>query len=177
MNIDNSSEITPKIDTTPTVEEVKTNAFKQDVEQVRSLVNKLKEGIKQKRELAKKNKEEQLALDAQEGGSRLPKKGHPQRKLIIVCVIVLVFLTILLIGASLYKSLSNKNIELTVPSPSPEIQVNVDPFLGKNLSKYATDSAIVDIDKKINDLGILMQNTNIREPQLSVPNLDFEVDF
>ncbi len=51
------------------------------------------------------------------------------------------------------------------PSPEPQIQ---------NPSKYATDAAVLEIEKNINDLDKSLGSTNLRESDLQIPNLHFE---
>jgi uncharacterized membrane protein len=155
--------------TTSSQPEKSTDAVSSDIQQLKDLITKIKLGIKEKKEQAKLNK-------LQDKNSQNPKKSFfASNKLLVVALIIFLIFTILLIAASLYKSLAGKKTAPTnLASPTPFVNV-INPQISTP-SKYATDSAVVDVEKKVKQLDGQMSD-GLNDPDLTPPSLDFNVNF
>ena len=144
------------------------DAVRDDIQKVKSLIQKIKDGIKEKRQLAKESKQSEEVV--------VKKSLFSGNKKLIIALVVFLILIVLLIAASLYKSLSNSGnkTEIIISSPTPVANVSVTPI--QNPSKYATDSAVLQMESKIKELDTQL-NSNIKESGLSLPSLDFDIKF
>ena len=145
------------------------DAFQQDIGRLKSLVTKIKEGIKQRRETLKQN--------AQAAPKPSLKGLISGNKKIALLVAILLLLVLLVIAGSLYQVFTRKGSIVVKPSPTPAATETAIPQEITRPSKYATDSAVLEIEKMVEDLDRNMSTVDIREAQLTPPNLDYEVKF
>lgn len=153
------------------------DAFQQDIREVKTLIGRIKQGIKEKRELAKQNAQSQAA-DGQAPTKKGLKGFISSNKKIAILMAVFLFFVVLLVVASLYQVFSNRRGPLVVgATPTPVASQSATPAAIARPSKYATDSAVLDIEKMITELDRDMSAVDIRESQLTPPNLDYEIKF
>ncbi|MBX4206129.1 hypothetical protein KW795_02930, partial [Candidatus Microgenomates bacterium] len=138
---------------------------------LKSFIQKLKEGIKQKQLEAKQGKKNGV------GGSQEKVNIFKGNKLLMVALIIFIVLVILLVFAAVYKSFSGDKKPTVRVTPAPQAIQTATPSAITTPSRYATDSAVLELETKINNLDKDMNSTNINEPQLSIPQLDFNINF
>lgn len=105
--------------------------------------------------------------------SLLPKSSFPIKKVIIIAVVILIVLILLLVGVSILSRLM-KPAPVAIPSPTPEatfIPATPTP------SRYATDSAVLDIEKNIETLDKELSEVDLDEVNLKPRALKWEVTF
>ena len=103
-------------------------------------------------------------------------KNSSEKKIVRVFAIIIAAVIFFSIVAVIVLNLVGKKAgqaPTTSPTPSPS------PFVEENrkLSKYATDSAVIKIDEGVNKLDKNLNSTDLREVNLRLPSLDFEVKF
>lgn len=102
----------------------------------------------------------------------LPKNS---KLLITVGAVVFIIIFILLILVAAFAPKRGKTPVLTA-SPTP-VAVTPAPEIILNASKYATDSGVLKIESDLNDFQKQLEGTDVRQSDLSVPNMDFNVNF
>lgn len=149
---------------------LQSDAISQDIASVKKLIQLFKDKIKEKREANK--------LGATPVVGEKPKSFFANNKKLVIALSVFMFFLILLIAASVYKSLTvrNKIAETIEALPTPTEAPVITPNLNTP-SKYATDPDVVELDKLVNENDQAVNGVVIREAQLAVPVLDFEVNF
>ena len=144
------------------------DAVSADFLKLKGFIGKVKQGIKEKRELSKNGVTGQPAFKFLKGN-----------KALMFALIVFIILVVFLVAAALFKSLSLPGkpvISLSPPTPVA-IFVSPSPESATNPSRYATDSGVLDLEKKILELDKNMSATEIRESTLTPPALDFDVNL
>ncbi|MEK7525886.1 MAG: hypothetical protein AAB546_00205 [Patescibacteria group bacterium] len=135
------------------------DAVVQDISKLKGFIQKLKQRIKEKRQASES----------------VPVVN--KNKLLMISLAVFVVLCILLVAASMYKSLSNGKKVVSVPTPIPEVVINATPTSIVVPSRYATDSAVLELEKSINEVDGQLSGTQIKESQLTPPTFDFAITF
>ena len=87
----------------------------------------------------------------------------------------IIFATLIL---SLFAALATTNLYLsqfnsspkTTPTPTPSKEI-------ASPSAYATDSAVLKIEEKLNEIGLNLDQTNLKENDLRLPIIDLDVNF
>ncbi len=155
------------------------DAVSQDISKLKGFMAKLKQGIKEKQTLAKAAKTSGAGSNIQVDAAKKPSFVgiFAKNKLLLVALAIFVVLCILLVAASVYKSLSNRKPTVVVPTPTPEALINATPSGLIVPSRYATDSAVLELETKINDLDKELTTTSIKESQLTPPTFDFVIKF
>lgn len=107
-------------------------------------------------------------------------KAAPKNiKLLITVGLVFFVLVFLLLVAALVKNMAGGGVKTDVPiatptaAPSaPLTQVEI-----SNPSRYATDSGILKIESDVDSLSKEMNSVDLRQSNLRVPSLDFNIKF
>lgn len=105
--------------------------------------------------------------------SLFPKSSFPIKKIIIIAIVVFIVLVLLLVGVSILSRLM-KPKPVAISSPTPEatfIPATPTP------SRYATDSAVLDIEKNIETLDKELSEVDLDEVNLKPRALKWEVTF
>lgn|SRR5579859_3053402 len=98
-----------------------------------------------------------------------------QTKLIIIVVGVLFSIILLL---SILVALFGKKQHVPILQPTPTlISASPAPNVILNASRYATDSGVLKIESDLNNFQKQLDTTDVRQTDLSVPNLDFNINF
>lgn len=97
-------------------------------------------------------------------------------KKIIILGLTGLFLISITFIIFIYLSLNGnqKNSTKFIPTPIPEDQLKEETLFS---SPYATDEAILSLEKDIQNLDQELQNTDLKERQLLPPPLDMEIKF
>ncbi len=119
-----------------------------------------------------------MEFNEQEGIISQEKASVNTKKAINGKIVFLIIIVIVLITATL-SILPKSNVAIVVNRPSivtpaPVIITATPP---PQPSKWASDSAIIKIEKRNQDLGNEIKNADFSEPVLSLPNIDTNVDF
>lgn len=88
---------------------------------------------------------------------------------LIVC---LLFLTLLIVSA-IMKGKGQEPIKVMTPTPTPT--VSQEEII--ELSLYATDSAILKIEKEIKETKATLENMDKAQKNLDIPSLDMDISF
>lgn len=106
-------------------------------------------------------------------------KAAPKNiKMLVIVVVVFVFLVLMLLLAALVTGGGGGKVaEAPVATPtaapsSPLPQVEI-----SNPSRYATDSGVLKIESDVDGLSKEMDSVDLRQSNLRVPSLDFNVKF
>lgn len=143
------------------------NAITQDIQRAKGLVEKIREGIKQKQEMAK----------TRQGIPGAPKQKLIDKKIMILLV-GLAVLVVLLIAGTLYKAMSGRGQRIVLaPTPTPVVTPTLAPVEIRNPSRYATDSGVLKIEEDLKALDKDLVGTEIKESSLTPPSLDWDVSF
>lgn len=106
------------------------------------------------------------------------KKAPKNIKLLVIVVTLFVLSIILLLIAALVtggKKAAKTEAPVATPTAapgSPLLEVEI-----SNPSRYATDSGILKIESDVDNLSKEMDSVDLRQSNLRVPNLDFNVKF
>lgn len=103
----------------------------------------------------------------------LPAKTQ---KLLIAAGGMLGFLLVMLIIASVVKSVSHRPVG-NVVLPTPAVTVLPTPVELLSPSRYATDSAVLKLEGNLKDNETKLNNLDIKESDLYSPQLDFDINF
>lgn len=105
-------------------------------------------------------------------------KAAPKNvKLLVIVVLVFVFSIILLLIAALAtKGRSGQKVE-TVATPTPASESQLLQVEISNPSRYATDSGVLKIESDADNLSKEMDSVDLRQSNLRVPSLDFDIKF
>lgn len=99
------------------------------------------------------------------------------RRLLIIFgllyLVIIVFFLILAILMAIFRSGGNG----TGPTVSPPPKVTPAPEENRNPSIYATDSAVLKLQEDVQRHDENLRNTEVTEPVLNVPSLNFDVSF
>lgn len=106
------------------------------------------------------------------------KSSSKNVKLLVIVGIVFVFSLFLLLVTALAKGGKGGTVNVapvatTVPvsgSPLPQVEIS-------NPSRYATDSAVLKIESDVDNLSKEMDAVDLRQSNLRVPTLDFNIKF
>lgn len=91
---------------------------------------------------------------------------------IIVGIVVLILLVLTIALATMTILLINKQNNL--PSPSSSI-VEQSPVLPNKISKFASDSAILELGNRAKKIMIEIDSVDLIEPEISPPSLDLNI--
>lgn len=84
-------------------------------------------------------------------------------------IIVLIFITIFF-GYNQQNQQEKNNKQISTPTPT--INQKID-----SPSNYATDSALLQIEKRVDQIEIELLETDLKESGLNLPNLNMEIEF
>jgi len=84
-------------------------------------------------------------------------------------IIILIFITIFF-GYNQQNQQEENNKQ--IPSPTPTIIQEIN-----SPSNYATDSALLQIEKRVDQIEIELLETDLKESGLNLPNLNMEIEF
>lgn len=98
------------------------------------------------------------------------------RKIILIVVGVFIFLFLLLVILGVLTNMQRRNGQTDMPTPTPAQTTPVEEDI-VNPSRYATDAAILKIEGDIEVLDKRMGEEKVRQEDLNLPQLDFEVSF
>lgn len=94
------------------------------------------------------------------------------RTTIIIAVGLIIITTAALVGISFLGGKNPvTNISTKTPSPTVEANRQINP------SQYADDEALLKIEDEVKQLNEDLNSSDLREVQLRIPTLDFEVGF
>lgn len=96
-----------------------------------------------------------------------------KKKLLIIPIVIVVLLIVLMVGANLLSRMRN-NQAVIVPTPTPEA---TQPPVTPPPTRYATDSAVLEIEKNVNGLDTELSQVDIDEVNLKPRALQWEVKF
>jgi len=102
------------------------------------------------------------------------KKIHqPLSKRVKILIIVFLFFLILLISLVVI----SRKPKLTTINPNQILSPTTTIVVNPNPSAYATDSAVLKIEKDLEELDDKIQSLDLLEPSLNPPELDLNVKF
>ncbi len=100
----------------------------------------------------------------------------PKTTKILVIVMAALFLIILLLSILVAMFGKKQTIVIATPSPSP-VSVTPGPNVILNASRYATDSGVLKIESDLNDIQKQLETTDVKQTDLNLPNLDYNINF
>lgn len=106
------------------------------------------------------------------------KSSSKNVKLLVIVGIVFLFSILLLLIATLAKN--GKSVEVApTPSPTPTVTSGspLPEIAISNPSRYASDSGILKIETDVDNLSKEMNSVDLRQSNLRVPTLDFNIKF
>ncbi|MCL4397510.1 hypothetical protein M1403_00530 [Patescibacteria group bacterium] len=92
----------------------------------------------------------------------------------IVGLMFMVVLGLILVGVSLIVS-SARNLTPTKPAPEPAVTESAP--LPPKISRFASDSAVLDLQSGVGKLRSDIDTTDLFEPQLTPPNIDLNISI
>lgn len=101
--------------------------------------------------------------------------ANKQTKIIVIVVAVL-FGIILLLSILVALFGKKQHVPILLPTPTP-ISASPAPNVILNASRYATDSGVLKIESDLNNFQKQLDTTDVKQSDLSVPNLDFNINF
>lgn len=99
-----------------------------------------------------------------------------KRTKILVIGIGALFLVILLLSILVGLLGKKKVASQATPSSTPIAETPI-PNVILNASRYATDSGVLKIESDLQSLGKQLDSLDVKQSDLSLPNLDFKIDF
>lgn len=141
-----------------------------DIEKFKAFIKDLKEKIKLT--LSKK----QTTATTAPGAVPAPVSSNKNTRILIIVGVIFIIAVILLIVASIIKGLRTGSVapqEKATPLPAttiPESSVS-------NPSRYATDEVVLKIEALIKKLAGDLNSADLRETNLRLPDLDFDIKF
>lgn len=120
-----------------------------------------------------------------EGGDRVPliekirkflemaklKKPRLSKKKLLLLTVIAVLLLVLALAAPQLRKMIERPAQPT-PSPTP-----IKESIEASPSAYATDSAVLEFEKMINEIERALKETTFREPALLPPEIDLKVNL
>src|SRR5258708_35118193 len=97
-----------------------------------------------------------------------------QRKMAVIAAILFGVVFILLLLSLLFGKKPRTPVLLPTPTP---ISVSPTPEIILNASKYATDAGVLKIEADLKNIQNQLNSTDIRQSDLSLPNLDYNINF
>ncbi len=95
---------------------------------------------------------------------------------ILVVTIAVIFLIILVLSVLVALFGKRQRLPVLTASPTP-IAVTPPPNIILNASRYATDSGVLKIESNLNEIQKQLEASDVKQSNLSVPNLDFNINF
>ena len=92
---------------------------------------------------------------------------------IVMGVTFLVLFVLVLFAAAFGKK---KNVPQIIPTASP-VSESPQPEVILNASRYATDSGVLKIESDLKDFQKQLDIVDVKQTDLSLPNLDFNIKF
>lgn len=99
-----------------------------------------------------------------------PRFQLSKKKLLLLTVIAVLLLVLALAAPQLRKMIERP--AQPTPSPTP-----IKESVGTSPSAYATDSAVLEFEKMINEIERALKETAFQEPALLPPEIDLKVDL
>ncbi len=100
----------------------------------------------------------------------------PKNTKILVITIAVLFLIIFLL--SILVALFGKKQTVVIATPTPSsISVTPAPNVILNASRYATDSGVLKIESDLNNIQKQLESTDVKQTDLTLPNIDFNINF
>lgn len=101
------------------------------------------------------------------------KAPKEMKKILIIVAVIAILLLVLMIGINILSRMRSNNI-VVAPSPTPEVTA---PPVTPPPTRYATDSAVLEIEKNINGLDTELSQVDIDEVNLKPRSMQWEVKF
>lgn len=106
---------------------------------------------------------------------KLPPFFNRNKKLVFIgaglIILLIILVTIIVFVSRNQRDAQSKQPALPSPSPSPFEEEIINP------SAYATDSAVLEIEKRLREIDQDLGKTDLKETSLNLPVLDMEVNF
>jgi hypothetical protein len=99
------------------------------------------------------------------------------RRLLIIFGLFYLVVVILFLLAALIIAIVGSGSNGSGPAVSPPPKVTPAPEENRNPSVYATDSAVLQLQQDVDRHDENLRNTEVTEPILNVPSLNFDVSF
>ncbi|HUW21790.1 MAG TPA: hypothetical protein VMW41_03900 [Candidatus Bathyarchaeia archaeon] len=100
------------------------------------------------------------------------KKISPDKKIPLILASVLIFVVIILVILTKFSKIEKPKPLPLVPTEIPTREPTI-----ASASAYASSSAILKIEKDLEDLDLELKKANFRESSLLPPNIDLDVKF
>ncbi len=100
----------------------------------------------------------------------------PKNTKILLIVITILLLIIFLLSILVAMFGKKQTAIVATPTPSP-ISVTPGPNVILNASRYATDSGVLKIESDLNDIQKQLETTDVKQTDLNIPNLDYNINF
>jgi len=149
------------------------NQIAVDIEKFKSFIKSLKERIK----IALSKKQEAVPTATGAAQASTPIGANKNTRLLIIVGVVFIFAVILLIIASIVKGLRDKGVMAPGKATPVPVTGTIPDTSVSNPSKYATDEGVLKIEAALKKLDSDLNSADLRESNLRLPDLDFDVKF
>lgn len=99
------------------------------------------------------------------------------RRLLIGIISFFVLFIIMIVLLAIAKNAQRNKVPAPTPSPTPFALGTPMPELITNPSRYATDSGVLKIEQDLKNLDNDLNTTDLKEPQLQLPRVSYDVSF
>lgn len=102
--------------------------------------------------------------------------SFPKNTKILVIAVIVLFLIIFVLSMLTALFGKKRTGPIATPSPTP-ISETPQPEIILNASRYATDEGVLKIEKDLKDIRKQLDDSDVKQTDLSIPSLDFNINF
>jgi hypothetical protein len=102
--------------------------------------------------------------------------SYPKNVKILIVVVVAFFVIIFFLTILAAMFGKKQQVVYATPTPSP-ISGSPQPEVILNASRYATDEGVLKIESELKDFQKQLDSSDVKQTDLSIPSLDFDVNF